>query len=116
MKSFLAQRRIATVTLTLFALGLLLGWFLRPVVTRAATPDPVTAAWERARAAASYAFTGDVTQITLPLATLTNVGRTSHTEKFHVEGQNDLRAKQLEMTLWSEGGSVLQADSGLSIR
>ncbi|MCC6458774.1 MAG: hypothetical protein IT328_27765, partial [Caldilineaceae bacterium] len=65
MKSIVAQRRIATITAMIFALSLLLGCFLRPIVTSAATPDAVTAAWERARAAGSYAFTGDVTQVTL---------------------------------------------------
>ena len=76
----------------------------------------ITAAWEKARAAGSYHFTTDVTQVTLPMASLTNVGRTSRTEKLYLEGQNDLIGGKLELTLWSEGGSVLQAESGLSIR
>ncbi|HMN26743.1 MAG TPA: hypothetical protein PKE45_01215, partial [Caldilineaceae bacterium] len=96
--------------------GTILSLALYPVWTRAATPDPVTAAWERARTAGSYHFTSDVTQVTLPLAKLTNVGRASRTDKLYLEGQNDLRAEQKTFPLWSAGGSVLQAESGLSVR
>jgi hypothetical protein len=54
--------------------------------------------------------------VTLPLATLTNVGRASRTEKLYLEVQNDLKAAKMELTLWSDGGSVLNAASGISIR
>ncbi|MBK8048895.1 MAG: hypothetical protein IPK16_18295 [Anaerolineales bacterium] len=70
----------------------------------------------RARAAGNYRFTGDITQVTLPMATLENVGRTSRTDQLHMDGQNDLQAQQMAFTLWSEGGSVLQTDSGVSVR
>jgi hypothetical protein len=104
----------------LAALGLLSAPMFLPQAATAFSAAPseqaVTAAWEQARAAGSYHFTSDVTQVILPVATLGNVGRTSRTEKFYLEGQNDLTAQTLEMTLWSQGGSVLQAESGLSIR
>ena len=87
-----------------------------PHLTQAAGPVPVTAAWQRARAAGSYRFTSDLTQVGLPLAALDNVGRTSRSEKMHMEGQNDLHARQMAFTLWSEGGNVLQAESGVSVR
>lgn len=78
--------------------------------------DPVTMAWDAVRAAGSYHFTSDVTQVTLPTATLSNVGRASRTEKIYLEGQNDLRAQQMEMTLWTDSGSALNAASGINIR
>ncbi len=87
-----------------------------PGVTRASTPDPVTAAWEKAKAAGSYAFTSNVHQKTLPVASISNVGRTSRSEDLYLEGQSDLRAAKLELTLWSGGGSVLQAESGVALR
>ena len=98
--------------------GLLALLFLTAPTTRllAERQDPVTAAWAAVRAAGSYHFTSDVTQVTMPLATLTNVGRASHTEALYLQGQNDLDAQRLEFTLWSQGGSALQADSGLSLR
>lgn len=103
--------------LVLLAVGLS-GAVWLPSVTNAATsnPDPVTAAWEKAKAAGSYNFTSDVTQKSIPIATITNVGRSSHSEAFYLEGQNDLRAQTLELTLWSGGGSALNAESGVSLR
>jgi hypothetical protein len=98
----------------------LIGVFWWPNVSNAASglvaSDPVTAAWEKARAAGSYAFTSDVTQVSIPTAKITNVGRTSRTDKLHLEGQNDVRQSKLALTLWSEGGSILQNESGVSVR
>ncbi|MEZ4862420.1 MAG: LamG-like jellyroll fold domain-containing protein [Caldilineaceae bacterium] len=97
-----------------------LGAYWWPHITSAATrlaaSDPVTAAWEKAKAAGSYHFTSDVLQETIPVATITNVGRTSRTDALHMEGQNDLRNQMLELTLWNQGGSVLNAASGVSLR
>ncbi|MBX3010129.1 MAG: hypothetical protein KF832_01435 [Caldilineaceae bacterium] len=116
MKAYRTPYRMANFVWVFIALSILLGWTLSPLFTRAALPEPVTAAWARAQAAGSYHFTSDITQTTLPLATLANVGRTSRSEKLYLEGQSDLRTAQLEMTLWSTGGTVLQAESGLAIR
>jgi hypothetical protein len=111
----LTHRRFVTAVLML-VLGAVGALALSPAWTLAAAPDPATAAWQRARAAGNYRFTSDVTQVTLPLATLANVGRTSRSEELYMEGQNDLRAQQMAFTLWTEGGSVLQAESGVSVR
>jgi hypothetical protein len=80
------------------------------VLPRAAAvhPDPVAAAWQRARAASSYHFASDVVQETIPSATIANVGRSSRTEQLRLEGQADLRRSALELRLWQGGGSVLQ--------
>src|SRR5204863_10154047 len=80
------------------------------------TANPVTAAWEKARAAGSYAFTSNIVQVTLPSATIANVGRTSRTEKLYLEWQNDLGQDKLEMKLWSDGGSILQTESGIAVK
>lgn len=111
----LSRHRLIGRALALLAVMMLLT-SARPSNVHAVLTDPVTAAWEKARTAGGYHFTSDVTQMTIPLATLTNVGRTSRTEKLYLEGQNDLHTQTLEMTLWSDGGSVLQAESGLSVR
>jgi hypothetical protein len=107
------QRWLLAIVLLI---GVLAGLTLRPAWTRAAAPDPVTTAWQRATAAGNYRFTSDLTQTTLPLATVANVGHTSRTETLYLEGQNDLRARQMAFTLWSAGGSVLNAESGVSVR
>lgn len=116
MKSHLSQRRVALIGLAILAISALIGLMIQPYATRAARTDPVTAAWEAARAAGSYHFTSDVTQMTLPTASIANVGRSSRTEKLYLAGQNDLATERMELTLWSEGGSALNAASGLSIR
>ena len=110
------QHGRALLVIAVLLSGVLIGMALLPAWTRAAAPDPVTAAWQRAKAAGNYRFTSDITQVTLPLATVANVGHTSRTDQLHLEGQNDLRARQMAFTLWSDGGNVLQAESGVSVR
>ncbi|MFN8487403.1 MAG: LamG-like jellyroll fold domain-containing protein [Caldilineaceae bacterium] len=110
------KRRIGGL-LALLAAILAAAFALRsPMLANAVQTDPVTAAWEKARAAGSYQFTSDVTQLTIPTAKITNVGRSSRTEQLHLEGQSDLRQRSMEMQLWSDGGSVLQHSSGLGIK
>ncbi len=87
-----------------------------PVDVARFSADPVTAAWERVQDAGSYHFTSDVVQITIPAATITNVGRPSRTEQLYLEGQSDLEAAAVEFQLWSEDGSILDAESGLAVR
>ncbi len=79
-------------------------------------PRTLSQVWERARQAGSYRFTADIVQTAMPTASVENVGRRSRTDTLHVEGQTNLSDRSLEMTLWSNGGSVLDADSGVQVR
>src|SRR5262245_29082656 len=79
-------------------------------------PDPVSAAWERAREAGSYHFAGDVLQVTTPSSTVANVGHTSQTDQLHLEGQAKLREQLAELQLWAQDGTVAQAQSGIGVR
>jgi len=63
-------------------------------------------AWQMAHAAGSYQFDGDVTQVTLPTARITNVGRSSKSTQMHIEGKTDVRQNSLELQLWTNSGSV----------
>ena len=72
-----------------------------------AAEEQLKAAWQRAREAGSYQFNGDVTQVTLPTARITNVGRGSKSTQMHVEGKTDVRQNTLEMKLWAQDGSVV---------
>ncbi|MEZ4869224.1 MAG: RICIN domain-containing protein [Caldilineaceae bacterium] len=111
-----ASRRIWLFIVVILVGALLLGLTVAPPLAIASPPDPITAAWEQVRAAGSYQFDADVTQLTVPVAKVTNVGRTSRTEQLHLEGQTDLRAQSLQMHLWSDGGSVLQTESGVAVK
>ncbi len=85
-------------------------------VAEATKADPVQEAWERARAAGSYHFATELIQVTLPSSTITNVGRTSRTDELYLEGENDIRGERLEFDLWSQGGSLVQEGSEISVR
>ncbi len=76
----------------------------------------VQAAWEQARKAGSYDFSADVLQRTIPTATILNAGRRSRQEAMHLEGQTDLRKEEMSFTLWSQGGSVLNAQDGVQVK
>src|SRR5690349_16180287 len=99
-----SYRRYLPLVLAIVAGVLLVGLAIRPRVAAAVQPDPVSAAWARARAAGSYHFDSNVTQVTIPSPKAGNVGRSSHTTQLHLEGQTDLRANTIEMHLWSDGG------------
>ncbi|MBP8294220.1 MAG: hypothetical protein KAX65_15695, partial [Caldilineaceae bacterium] len=109
-------QRFLTYLAAILAGGLLLSLIAWPRLVAAQGPDPVAAAWAAARAAGSYHFDSDVTQITIPSPTVTNIGRSSQTQTLHLSGQTDLRAQALEMQLWSKGGSLLQAESSLAVK
>jgi hypothetical protein len=110
------MRHEAILSLGLLGLVLVLGLAARLHVAVAAHSNPVVAAWQRAQARGSYHFATDAVQVTTPTATVANVGRTSREERIHLEGQTDLRANTLHMRLWSQGGSVAQAESGVEVR
>ena len=114
--SKLSHRRISTLLLTTLVTMLVLGASVMPRVVSAVQPDPVIAAWERARASGAYHFSSDVVQVTLPTNTVTNVGRRSRTDEFHMAGDSDLTASALEFQIWASEGSVLQEKSGIAVR
>jgi len=88
-----------------------------PSVTAAASPEhAVQAAWRRAQQAGAYHFTADIKQTVIPKPTILNVGRTSKEEALHLEGETDLHERQLHLTLWSQGGSVVDPGSGVEIK
>ncbi|MCL5995588.1 MAG: hypothetical protein M1546_05970, partial [Chloroflexi bacterium] len=89
-----------------------------PVLSATAPTDleAVKAAWQRARQSGAYHFSADIQQTITPRATLLNIGRASKHEAVHLEGQVNLPNQQLHMTLWSQGGSVLDASSGVEVK
>lgn len=78
--------------------------------------EAVESARKRALQSEGYRFTTNVVQSVVPLPSIENIGRTAHTETYHMEGQIDQPANYMEMTLWSSGGSVLDVESGISVR
>lgn len=106
------RRRAALVGLGL----LLLLMVALPPISAGPRPDGPAAAWQRAREAGHYAFSADIEQTVVPQATVLNVGRTSKQEVVHLEGQADLPARYLHLTLWSDSGTVLDPTTGTEVR
>ncbi len=76
----------------------------------------VSQAWQRAVELGSYRYTTDVIQTTIPLATVQNMGRSSKQQAIHLEGESNLRDQSMHLTLWMDGGSVLNPASGIEMK
>lgn len=114
-------------TFCLFLVGASIFLFWPTASASSGTPiDPVdptravTAAWQRAQARGGYHFSVDVVQVTVPAATLTNVGRRSTQEQIYLEGQTELPSGSMDLRIWSDsldnGGSILVPESGLEVQ
>lgn len=71
--------------------------------------------WERAKRAGEYGYSADILQTTIPLVTITNVGRQSETQRMYLEGETNLRDDQMSLVYYTNGGSVTNPDSGVQI-
>ena len=102
----------------LITLGILLLLELAPRWLHAAGPaaDELQAVWQRVRQAGAYAFNADLTQILTPLPTVKNAGRKSKETRIYLEGETDLAAESLRMTMWSSGGSVSSPETGTQVK
>lgn len=78
--------------------------------------DVVQAAWERVRQGGVYDFNADITQLTIPLPSVTNVGRGGKETSFYLEGSTNLPEEEMNLRLWSQGGSVLQPGTAVEIQ
>ena len=78
--------------------------------------DAIGQIWQRVRAAGAYEFRANLLQDIVPVAGVTNVGQNSERQEVRIEGATNLRDQTLQMTLWSQGGSVLDRASGLELK
>ena len=81
-----------------------------------AARNAIDAAWRRARDAGAYGFSADVTQETVPLALPANAGRSSSARRYYLEGTAAPASRRMELALWLQGGSVLNAEDRLEMR
>jgi len=114
------NRNTASITLLVLWVAGISGLALAYISTtadHAATPeDQVQLAWAQAKQAGAYHFTSEIIQTTHPVASVTNIGQRSQQTALHLEGHTNLPARQMELTLWSNGGSVQDVNSGLAMR
>jgi len=91
---------------------------------KASPEEAVKHAWQQARESGAYHYTTEIVQTTYPAPSLENAGRTAHEEQLIIEGEINLPQRQMHMTLWKDGRSVLdpvrqaqgRPDSGLQVR
>ncbi|WP_436796350.1 hypothetical protein [Actinospongicola halichondriae] len=99
--------------LVLVVIGLLA---VTPSLLASPDPDPVAAAFERARESGSYRFTSDVEAVTAPVANAQNAGSSSHTDHLHLEGAADLERSETEFSMWLNEASSYAADASAGFR
>ncbi|NCC30771.1 MAG: hypothetical protein EOM24_01960, partial [Chloroflexia bacterium] len=99
-------------------IGLLfLLFFALAIRTHAAiSPGPIAAAWQQARERGAYSFDADLMQVTVPTSSILNSGRSSQVDRLYMSGHADVRAKSLDLRLWSGSGSVNHPETGLELR
>ena len=83
-----------------------------PGMAQATDHEGLKVVWDAVRRSGTYRFTADVRQRMLPVPSVTTVGRQSREDALYMEGDTDLQARRLHLTVWSQGGSVLDPNSG----
>ena len=82
----------------------------------APTPEQVVQrAWQHAQELGVYHFASEIVQTTYPAPAVANFGRTSRQETLYLEGDVDLPAHAIGMSLWKDG-NVLNPRDGLEVR
>jgi hypothetical protein len=74
---------------------------------------PLAAAWDAGRDAGSYHFESDVVQVSTPTATVSNAVRSSRSETLYMEGNADLDASAVELSLAPSAGAGPERSVGL---
>ena len=99
-------RLFMIVLLASVALFSLLGQNLSAVSSAEAASSraSIEKAWSMAEASGIYQFKTEVTQTTAPSPSLANVGRTSQTQYFSLDGQIDRSQEQINLTLYPSAG------------
>ena len=78
--------------------------------------NPLVAAWDAGRSTGSYHFRSDVVQTTTPSATVANAGRTSESQTLFMEGDADLDASAMELSMSSaEDAATPENSIGLRV-
>ena len=87
-------------------------WFTEP----ASASGEVDQVWRNVQQSDSYAFTASIENKTIPLPTVSNIGRFSKTDTLYLEGENNLRDEELLLALWGGGVNVLDESSAYQLR
>ncbi|MGD8968774.1 MAG: hypothetical protein PVI07_14810, partial [Anaerolineae bacterium] len=113
--------RLRLITRLLIGAALLLAAIasaprISPAEGKLSAEQAVQRAWQRAAEAGSYDFATEIVQTVYPAPALVNVGRSSRKDTLHIEGQTNLSERTLLMSVWTEGGTLLDPRDGVEIR
>lgn len=81
-----------------------------------AVNEQIEKAWRAASTTAAFDYQTTIEQTTTPLLKLENAGRSPLTEHVYLEGSFDRAADQMQLRLWSEGGSTIFGNQALEIK
>ncbi|MEM8857621.1 MAG: hypothetical protein AAGD96_04835, partial [Chloroflexota bacterium] len=97
--------------------------FLFPLVTKAEGTNQPTNNWEilqsiwrNVQSRGEYRFTADISQTSIPSAIPSNIGRSSTTDRYYLEGFTNLPDREMDLSFWMNGGSVALATDALEMR
>lgn len=89
----------------------------RPQTAAASQPSPIEAveqAWKLARASGRYSYRSLIDQTVYPAPSVANAGRPPRQDRLAVEGDADVAAETLNLTLWDDGS--FDPQRGLSVK
>ena len=110
------RAKLPIILFVLATLLLLTGLRFSAVVAQDTTSAKqiISDAWEKAQASGRYDFRTRVEQITYPLPKITNAGTQPDVQNLAMEGEVDLPAEQLSLTLWNDVS--FNPDTGIAVR
>ena len=116
MKRFHPASLLALILLAAFVLLVSIS-----SVSQAAGPDPspektIQRAWESAQANGVYHFNTSVEQVTYPAPAIANLGQSSRTDTYYLQGEVNAPADSLSLTLWQNAGNIASQKDGVQIR
>ena len=104
------------ILLIIALLALVAPRFFHAVHAQGTAEDEIEQVWQRVQQAGAYRFSADIVQTTSPQASVANAGRESKRNRLYAEGATDTRAETLDLTVWSQGGSVLDPDAAVEVQ
>ncbi|MFP4395024.1 MAG: hypothetical protein ACLFTI_07145, partial [Anaerolineales bacterium] len=121
------MQRKHVIPLAILTLSLLIALTVHPSQANAPAPDvpdlpdpyeKVQSAWRRAAELGVYDFATEIVQTTHPAPLVSNTGRASEQMHIYMEGQANVRARELMLMLWQDGAPSTGAPTkdGVEIR
>ena len=113
------SRKTSSLPILLLLAALLL--LFTPVVRNSLAASEISAekfiqqAWQRASDLGAYQFDTSIEQTTYPAPAIANVGRSSQTQNYFLQGAVDREAESLSLMLWQNEGNLASGQNGFEM-